>query len=123
MPKNMQKAIERQLEDCKKYMRTTNRTQDTPYTTFYHKDLWVKNIMIKSFEDITGKKAVRVKLLDFQKYGYDSFVFNLIHFLSLNAHTHDLEVNFLSFVKHYYLEFVKTMRFVNCPLDDYTYEK
>lgn len=123
MHKTLQKSIEKQLDDCRKYLRNSNRTPDTPYTTFYHKDLWVKNIMMKSSGDVASKKMIHVEILDFQKYGYESFAFNLIHFLSLNAHAHDLQVNFKSFIKHYHSVFVKTLRFVNCPLDDYTYDK
>lgn len=123
MPKNMQNTFGRQLEECKKYLRKSNRTQDTPYTTFYHKDLWVKNIMIKSSGDVAANKSIHVKILDFQKYGYESFAFNLIHFLALNARANDLKFDFELFIKHYHFEFVKTLRFVDCPLDDYTYEK
>lgn len=32
---------------CKSYLRNTSRVIDSPYTTIYHGDLWVKNIMFK----------------------------------------------------------------------------
>lgn len=35
------------LNRSKEFVRNTNRSPDTPYTTIYHRDLWAKNIMIK----------------------------------------------------------------------------
>lgn len=68
-------------------------------------------------------KSIRLKILDFQAYDYESFAFDLTFFLLINAQVDDLKVNFNGFIQYYHSEFLKTMRFVNCPLEDYTYEK
>lgn len=64
-----------------------------------------------------------MKIVDFQAYDYNSFVFDLLQFLFLNVRIDDLKINFKSFIEYYSFEFVNVMRLVNCPLDDYTYEK
>lgn len=40
-------AIEKQLKICDEFGRDTSYTEDTPYTTVVHRDLWTNNIMIK----------------------------------------------------------------------------
>lgn len=104
---------------CKEFLRKTERTPDTPYTTFYHRDLWTKNFMIKR----AAGKSIDVKILDFQAYDYDSFALDLLHFILSNARIDDLKVYFKSFIENYLIEFVNTMQLVNCPLDDYTHDK
>ncbi|XP_031638919.1 uncharacterized protein LOC116351033 [Contarinia nasturtii] len=121
MPKSVQIAIKDLIKLCKNLLRNQNRIPDTPYTTFYHTDLWSKNILIK--KDGTNKNYTQVKIVDFQLYRYDTFVHDLVQFLLINARINDLKTNFKSFIEYYHLEFVKTMRYTNCPLNDYTYEK
>lgn len=65
----------------------------------------------------------KVKIYDFQSFYYESFVHDLIFFLFTSVRNNDLKANFKSFIDHYLVEFVKTMNFVKCPLDDYTSEK
>lgn len=47
MSANVRSAFEQQLEICKNFLRNNDRTPDTPYTTFHHRDLWMKNFLIK----------------------------------------------------------------------------
>ena len=47
MSSNVRSVIEKQLEMGKNIFRNQSRTADTPYTTLYHGDIWMKNIMIK----------------------------------------------------------------------------
>lgn len=47
MSGNIRSAIEQQMEISKEFLKSNDRVPDTPYTTFYHRDLWMKNIMIK----------------------------------------------------------------------------
>lgn len=73
--------------------------------------------------DENTEQPIEVKILDFQSYDYESFAFDLIFFLLINARVEDLTTQFKTFIQYYHLEFQKTMQFINCPLDDYTYEK
>lgn len=66
---------------------------------------------------------IEVKILDFQAYDYESFALDLAFFIAFNARHNELNTNFKSFVEYYHLEFVKVMQYVNCPLEDYTYDK
>lgn len=96
------------------------------YVIFYWKsEIFPSNnwLFICSFADKADEKSVKVKILDFQEYKYNSFVSDLLHFLFYNARIDDLKAHFKSFVEHYISEFVNVMRIVNCPLEDYTNEK
>lgn len=75
------------------------------------------------FADEADAKSIKVKILDFQGYKYNSFAFDLLQFLFYNVRVEDLKMHFESFVEHYMSEFVNVLRIVNCPLDDYTNEK
>ncbi|XP_031632040.1 uncharacterized protein LOC116346242 [Contarinia nasturtii] len=121
MTRGMQNTIRNQLNDAKNFYLKTERSQDTPYTTISHNDLWSMNIMFK--RDKTAKKSIQVKLLDFQMCGYESFALDLMFLLLFNAPIEDLRMNFKSFIEYYHSEFVKTLRLVNCSHDDYTFEK
>ncbi|XP_055317996.1 uncharacterized protein LOC129576655 [Sitodiplosis mosellana] len=118
-----QNTIKTQLNNSKEYLRnrSISSAPDTPYTTFYHRDLWVKNIMIKKGGH--SKQSIQVKILDFQAYDYDSFAFDLTFFVFYNAQIEDLQMNFKLFIEYYHSEFFNTMRLVDCSIDDYTYEK
>ncbi|KAJ6644273.1 hypothetical protein Bhyg_09240, partial [Pseudolycoriella hygida] len=117
------RTIRHQLNNSKEYLRMSSihSASDTPYTTIYHRDLWAKNILIKN--NGAAANSIQVKILDFQAYYYESFAFDLTFFLLYNAQIGDLNTHFKSFIEYYHSEFVKTMRLVNCPLDDYTYDK
>ncbi|XP_055309442.1 uncharacterized protein LOC129573174 [Sitodiplosis mosellana] len=114
-------AIEEQLKICDKFGRDTTRTADTPYTTIVHRDLWTNNIMIK--KDDIDVSVIKVKIYDFQLYFYQTFVCDLIFFLLTSVRSNDLTKHFKLFIRQYHLEFVNTMKLVNCPCDDYTFDK
>lgn len=143
----MRDAIENAKTLYKNFHINTERIPDTPYTTFYHSDLWFKNIMLKKGSvskinsinleyilmnsiifsiSITGdgpNAPVEVKIVDFQSYYYGSFALDLIQFVLINGRVDDLNTDFKTFIDHYHSEFVKMLRLFNCPLDDYTNEK
>lgn len=108
------------MEYSKAFLRKNGRVQDSPYTTIYHRDLWVKNLLIK---DALADEPVKVKILDFQNNGYETFGLDLSIFLFFSVEINELRLNFKEFFKYYHLEFVKVLELVNCPLDDYTYDK
>lgn len=56
-------------------------------------------------------------------YCYQSFVHDLIFFLFTSVRPNDLDQHFKLFIDRYYEEFTTTLKSVNCPMDDYTYEK
>lgn len=64
-----------------------------------------------------------MKIIDFAKCRYESFANDLIFFLLTNAPVDDLRTNFKSFIEYYHMEFTKTLKHVDVPLDDYTYDK
>lgn len=142
----MRTAFEFQLEIGKEFFENNERSSDTPYATFRHNDVWIKNFMIKrgiaiykchkvARLEIAGhiiirilfadeaEKPIKVKILDFQLYSYDSFAMDLLQFLFFTVRIDDLRMHFKSFVEYYLVEFVNVLRIVNCPLDDYTNEK
>lgn len=67
-------------------------------------------------------ESIFVKIVDFQAYDYESFAFDLTFFLLINTQIKDLETNFIALIRYYHSEFLGTMKAVNCPLDDYTFE-
>lgn len=136
-------AIENQFRISDEFSQKTERAADTPYTTIVHRDLWTNNVMIKKgkctfhlvphmtlsflilliYINDVADEPIRVKIYDFQLFFYESFVYDLIFFLFTSVRCDDLTKNFQRFINYYLAEFVKTMNLVNCPLDDYSYEK
>lgn len=82
-----------------------------------------KFMRISQIPDGVGPNAVQVKLLDLEFSSYESFANDLIFFLLLNGRIDELRTKFKSFIAHYHSAFTKTLTFVGCPLDDYTYDK
>lgn len=64
-----------------------------------------------------------MKVYDFNLYSYQSFAANLILFLFTSVRQDVLTTNFTLLIDTHHSEFIKTLKLVNCPLDDYTYEK
>lgn len=81
------------------------------------------SINIMHLDDTTEDKRIEVKFYDFQLYFYQSFVHDLIFFLFTSVCPIDLATNFKLFISYYHMQLVKTLKSVNCPLDDYTFEK
>lgn len=79
--------------------------------------------MIQILDKSRDNSEIQVKILDFQIYRYDSFANDLIYFLLICARADDLRTNFRSFIEYYHSEFTKTLKYVNFPIDDYTFDK
>lgn len=75
------------------------------------------------FTDANSTDPTKIKIYDFQLYYYESFVHDLIFFLFSSVRNDEMKIHFHTFISHYHLEFMKMMKFVECPLDDYSYEK
>lgn len=118
MTEKMLNAIKKHMEIGKAFFRNNDRVQDTPYTTINHWDLWVKNFLIKKEDE-----SIKVKILDFAWFNYESFALDLTFFLFINVQDKDLRTNFKQFFDYYHSEFVNILRLVDYPLDEYTYEK
>lgn len=89
--------------------------------TVYHKALDKHFFFIS---DGTGEDTeVQAKILDFEKYGFESFAHDLVYFLMMCVHVDDLKTNFKPFIEYYHSEFTKTLKYLNIPLDEYTYDK
>lgn len=73
--------------------------------------------------DNIADESIKIKIYDFQMYFYQSFVHDLIFFLFTSVRPDDLAADFKLFIHCYQAEFVGTLKSVNCPLDDYTFEK
>lgn len=79
--------------------------------------------MAIAFACLDANVGIKVKIYDFQLYFYQTFVCDLILFLFTSVCCTDLSKNFKTFIHVYHSEFTKTLELVNCPLDDYTFEK
>lgn len=75
-----------------------------------------------SFSDNTANKPIEIKIYDFQVFFYESFVYDLIFCLCSCANSDILANNFKSLVNFYLDEFKKSLKLVNCPLEDYSRE-
>lgn len=80
------------------------------------------NEIIFFYLDIEDK-PLKIRIYDFQFYYYNSFVHDLMFFLCTSVCTNDLAQNFTLFLKHYQEQFLLTLKQVNCPLDEYSFEK
>lgn len=124
-PEKVLAAIEQQCVVCMEYILKSSdgdQSNDTPFTTITHHDLWITNFMIK--KDGTGENTeIQAKILDFETCEYESFAHDLIYFLMMCVHVDDLKTNFKLFIEYYHSEFTKTLKMLNVPLDDYTYDK
>lgn len=68
-------------------------------------------------------QEVKVKMYDFQLYSYQSLAFDLILFLFTSVRSNDLAENFKMFINYYHEEFVNELKLLNCPLNDYSFDK
>lgn len=75
------------------------------------------------FDYSSDVNPMKVKIYDFQLSSYDSFALDLIFFLFTSIQNDVLKPNFKSFIMHYHTEFTNTLKTVNLPLNDYTFEK
>lgn len=73
--------------------------------------------------DEASNNSIKVKMYDFQVYCYETFALDLIFFLFTSVRSIDLVNNFKSFINHYHEEFIQSLKLVNCPLEDYVFEK
>uniref|UniRef100_A0A1B0GJS4 CHK kinase-like domain-containing protein n=1 Tax=Lutzomyia longipalpis TaxID=7200 RepID=A0A1B0GJS4_LUTLO len=112
--------IARQLEMCQERQRDLNFYEENIFNTICHNDLWVNNVMIAY--DAAGKPS-RVKIFDFQLIMYASMSLDVLFFLFTSVQNDILLENFDNFLKFYFDEFCKSLKFFGCPLDDFTWEK
>lgn len=139
LDEKLRRKIQNQLKIGFKFLGDLTRANDTPYTTVVHRDLWINYVMIKKGILKTALKhyylhrvffltnnmdgPIKIKIYNSQLYFYQSFMHDLIFFLFTSVCSNDLAKDFKLFIRCYHAEFVKTLKLVNCPLDDYTYEK
>lgn len=64
-----------------------------------------------------------VKFLDYQLMAYDSFANDLVFFLFSSVNETVRKTHIGHFFKYYHEYLYKTLALLQCPLDDYTYEK
>lgn len=64
-----------------------------------------------------------VKFFDYQLMAYDSFANDLVFFLFSSVDYIDRRMHIEHFFKYYHEHLHKILALLQCPLDDYTYEK
>lgn len=72
--------------------------------------------------DTTGRIET-VKFFDYQLMAHDSFANDLVFFLFSSVNHVDRRMHMEHFFKYYHEHLYKTLALLECPLDDYTYEK
>lgn len=65
----------------------------------------------------------KVKFCDYQLMAYDSFANDLVFFVFSSINGSVRKENIEHFFRYYHKHFYNTLAMLNCPLDDYTYEK
>lgn len=71
----------------------------------------------------TNNRIGTVKFLDYQLMAYDSFANDLVFFLFSSVNDTVRKTHIEHFFKHYHEHLYKTLKLLQCPLGDYTYEK
>lgn len=94
--------------------------EENPFNTICHNDLWVNNVMI-AYDD--RGKPTRVKIFDFQLIMYASLSIDVLFFLFTSVQNDILLEHFEYFLKFYFDEFCKSLKYFGCSLDDFTWEK
>lgn len=90
-----------------------------PFFTLAHRDLWVNNILVKYEEG----EPVMAKLIDFQKYSYDSPAKDLIYFLVTSVPLKLLKSHFQNFLKYYHECFIEQLAFFDCDIEPFSYDE
>lgn len=90
-----------------------------PFYTLTHRDLWVNNILVK----YENEMPVKAKIIDFQKYSYDSPAKDLIYFLITSVPLELLELHFESFLKFYHEHFIQQLKLFHCDTKPFSYDE
>lgn len=135
----LRRKVDAQIKNCIAFSQINKNGSDTPYSTVVHRDLWTNNFMISKgicvdwqsppaqlmadvqFTD-ENRNVNDVKVYDFQLYFYHSFALDVIFFLFTSVRLKDLNENFETFIRFYHHRFCQTLKDVNCPLDNYSFE-
>ncbi|CAG9833656.1 unnamed protein product [Diabrotica balteata] len=88
-----------------------------PFSTFYHGDLWINNIMLKFEND----QAIKSKFIDFQLYDYRSPVLDLLFFLFTSIQTSVLKNQFDHLLIVYYENLIKNLQQLKCDVQPFSY--
>lgn len=143
---NLRQKVLNQLKECSDWRNKNSPAQDTPYTGISHCDLWTNNIMYTcgklnlndlfyssfmilnlisylSFSADSLGRIDKVKFCDYQLMTYDSFANDLVFFVFTSIYGSNRKGNIEHFFQHYHKHFYQTLSMLNCPLNDYTYEK
>ncbi|XP_055323920.1 uncharacterized protein LOC129578808 isoform X2 [Sitodiplosis mosellana] len=120
LDENLRQKVLNQLKQCSDWRHQNLPAQDTPYTGISHRDLWTNNIMFTC--DSTGR-IDKVKFCDYQLMTYDSFANDLVFFVFSSINGSNRKGNIEHFFQYYHKHLYQTLAMLNCPLDDYTYEK
>uniref|UniRef100_A0A1B0D3I1 CHK kinase-like domain-containing protein n=1 Tax=Phlebotomus papatasi TaxID=29031 RepID=A0A1B0D3I1_PHLPP len=113
-------VIDRQFEMCQERQGDLDFYEENPFNTICHNDLWVNNVMI-AYDD--HGKPTRVKIFDFQLIMYASLSIDVLFFLFTSVQNDILLEHFEYFLKFYFDEFCKSLKYFGCSLDDFTWEK
>ncbi|KAJ8945004.1 hypothetical protein NQ318_010206 [Aromia moschata] len=87
-------------------------TPREPFATIIHGDFWTSNIMVK----LEGDKPEKMKIVDFQKFTYDSPAADLVYFLFTSLETPVLEDNFDELTDYYYKNLISALENFECDV-------
>lgn len=90
-----------------------------PFFTLAHRDLWVNNILVK-FEN---NHPINVKIIDFQKYSYDSPAKDLIYFLVTSIPLTLLKDHFDDLLEYYHMCFIEQLDTFNCDVSPFSFDE
>lgn len=90
-----------------------------PFASLAHADLWVNNFMVK-FEN---GKVVKIKFVDFQEYSYESPTRDLLFYLFTSVQLDVLKEHLDYLLEFYNDQFLKTLKDLSCPTEDFSFGK
>ncbi|KAG6558325.1 EcKinase 21 [Microplitis demolitor] len=98
------------------------QVKDENWCTLTHNDFWVNNMMFK-FDDNNNDQVVDMKIVDFQLYGYDYGVKDLIFLLVSSPVNSIIEDIFDDMITVYYDAFIDVLRKLNVDCTEFNRDK
>ncbi|CAD6244310.1 GSCOCG00013337001-RA-CDS [Cotesia congregata] len=112
-------VVAKSMELAGKY--ESRQVKDDNWCTLTHNDFWVNNMMFKFDEN--NNQVVDMKMVDFQLYGYDYGVKDLIFLLISSPRNDIIEDIFDDMIKVYYEAFIDVLVKLNVDFSEFNRDK
>ena len=112
--------IQQTIETCVHNLglpKNSPKFQEDVFASLIHSDLWVNNIMVKTYLS----KIVDVKILDWQLYEYASVVKDILFFLCSSTQEVVFKNNFDDLFKFYHEELIANLKELKCDTDKFSF--